>query len=174
MKTAFIILLISCFHLTSQAENLNDTPSTIQLLADEQAETEGLLIKLKKVDYEGVETQNVEFEILIVNLLLEEVFIEVTDSDEASISIERTGNDWGVMGTAGSVTGLPDNTRLLKRLHASFLNKEGEKLTCGCCQYTIKQSAKLNLSHWIGSKSKLSFRVSGYHRSNGKKIQRSY
>lgn len=167
MKPTLIafILGIACVSLHAQEEEM-DVPA-IHLFSEGEADEEGLKITLNQRDYPGVETENVEFKVLIVNRLLEEVFVEVTQLGEASITIE---GDAGFMSTGGSRIFFPDNIPLLKRLHATTVSENGKRFTCGCALVTVSQSAEMNLSEWIGSTGTFSFRASGFYRSSGKRF----
>ena len=140
----------------------------MKLFSKDSAEQKGIAVNLKKTDYQGIETDNVQFEVIVSNRLLDEVFIEVTELEHAKISVQ--GENGAMSSGVGTTTRFPDNTQLLKRLHAATISKDGDVLGCSCSTTTIKQSAKLDLSDWIGSKGILSFTVSGFYRSTGKQF----
>lgn len=167
MKFTVLAFILSIVSLPVSAEDGEADVPTIHLFSDGKADEEGLEVTLKQRDYAGVKSENVEFKVLIVNRLLEEVFVEVTGLGEASISIE---GDAGFMSIGGGRIAFPDNIPLLKRLHATRVSKDGKRLTCGCALVTVTQSAEVDLSRWIGCTGTLSFRATGFYRSSGKRF----
>lgn len=149
-------------------EHADDKSSkTVKLFSGDHEDEEGLRITLKKSQYPGVVTDKVDFEVLIENRLSEEVFVEVTDLEHALVSISGGGRS---MITGASVTVFPNNISLLKRLHAATVSVDGKRSNCACGAVNVMQSANLNLAQWIGFKGTLSFKASGFYRSNGKKF----
>ena len=167
MKVILTTFILGLACITLLAEQKEASVPTIHLFSDGKDDEEGLKITLQQTEYAGNTTEKVEFKVLIVNRLLEEVFVEVTRLDEAAISISA---DDGMMATGGSGAFWPDNVRLLKRLHASTISQDGKRSSCGCSMVTVTQSAEVNLSHWIGTTGNLSFRVTGFYRSSGKEF----
>ena len=90
MKVAlYFTLTLGLLCLGLHAEDEAPDEPTINLFSSGKDNEEGLQISLKQKDYQGIKTENVDFRVLIVNRLQEEVFIEITQLGEASIS---TGN----------------------------------------------------------------------------------
>ena len=166
MKTALLLLMLT----SSSALLYAGVPieATVKLFTDENTNDGGLQVLLRQKDYPGVKTKKIEFEILIVNWMLEEVFIEVTNLGEANFSL--FGEPIGV-----SVTFFPDNASLLKRLHAATVSAEGKRSTCACGVANVTLSREIppevDLSEFVGRTGTLRFSVSGFYRSNGKKFR---
>ncbi len=93
----------------------NRVPS-IKLLTDSKSKEKGLLLTYpKQIPFQGPGAGEVP--ISVVNLLDEEVFIEVTGNESLGCSLEFWNG--GFSGGGGGGTFFPDNTNLLKRLHAT-------------------------------------------------------
>ena len=160
MKTALLFMMLAVSATQLLAEEPKPDPPTIKLFSDESTDEEGLLILLKQKDYPGVKTEKIEFEIQIVNRLLEEVFVEVTELGDAHMCF-----DGGMMGWSGIA--FPDNRPLLKRLHAATMSGK-KKVTCGCGSVVVKQSREHDLSKFVGRVGTLCFQAKGFYRNNGK------
>lgn len=114
--------------------------------------------------------------IQITNLLTEEVFVEVTGFDDLAWEFKRgeigSGSNRFSFGGGGKIM-LPDNTRLLKRLHAAQVDKEGRIGQCGCAvHFTTGQIGcpPGELKKWIGADTKVRVPVVGYLRRNGREF----
>jgi hypothetical protein len=162
MKTALLFMMLAVSVAQLLAGDTKPDPVTIKLFTDENSNEEGLGILLKQKDYPGVKTERIEFEIRIVNRLLEEVFVEVTDLGDAHMCL-----DGGLMGWSG--IGFPDNIPLLKRLHAATIYGK-EKVTCACGSVVVKQSCEMDLSKFVGRSGTFRFQVKGFYRTNGKEF----
>ena len=121
----------------------------------------------------------VEFRFLVVNLLKEEIFLEVTGHDDLKYEVHN------VVGEAemppleadsggGSVVGFPDNTQLLKRLHACSYSKDGKPFPCDCATAVIAGKIDfdkdLNLKGRVGSKMTIGVSLVGFYRATGKQF----
>lgn len=117
----------------------------------------------------------VKFPILVVNLLKQEVFLEVTGHDDPSYAFEN--DDKGqpfLMG--GSVVGFPDNANLLKRLHACDY-KHGKPHPCGCSTAYIRAKIdfpkEIDLNNYVGIKVTIGINLNGYYRADGKRFAKT-
>jgi hypothetical protein len=122
------------------------------------------------------------FAVTVVNLLEEEVFLTVR-----SVELQNLGyrlahelSDGMFMGIAGSGSApsamCPDNTGLLKRLHACSY-KEGRPLPCGCAVARVQGTLgdaddSLDLSTAVGSKGTVTLPIKGYFRANGEEFSK--
>ena len=162
MKTALLFMMLALTVAQLFADDLKPEPPTIKLFTDENSNEDGLLILLMQKNYPGVKTERIEFEVRIVNRLLEEVFVEATDLGDAHLCL-----DGGVM--SGGGIGFPDNIPLLKRLHAAKIYGE-KKVTCACGSVVVKQSHEMDLSKFVGCSGTFRLRVKGFYRTNGKEF----
>ena len=140
--------------------------ATVQLFTDGSPK-EGLQVILTQKDYPGIKVNKLEFEVRIINWMLEEVFLEVTNLGEAQFSLY--GDPIG-----GSGIFFPDNASLLKRLHAATVSTDGKRSACACGMAVVRQigefGQEVDLSKFVGRTGTLRFQVSGFYRSNGKKF----
>ena len=79
-----------------------------------------------------------DFRFTVVNLFEDEIFLEVTNFADVGISVRGDGFS---AGGGGTVTGFPDNTNLLKRLHRSSKAEDGSFVSCGCSMVSISGAA---------------------------------
>lgn len=165
MKIAILLLTLALSSASLYAEV--PIEATVRLFTDGNPDEGGLQLLLKQRDYPGVKTDKITFEVQIINWMLEEVFVEVTDLADAPFSLFGDPIGW-------SAIFFPDNASLLKRLHAATVTADGKRSTCACGMAVVKQTSELgrevDLSEFIGRTGTLIFRVSGFYRSNGKKF----
>jgi hypothetical protein len=112
----------------------------------------------------------VTFPILIVNLLEEEVFVEVTHYDHLSYDLRFDAYNFASGGGVGSSA---DNRRLLKRLHACWY-KGGKPSPSDRAAADISGkvdfAGAMPLSDFIGAKATIGFPLRGFYRTNGKEF----
>ena len=152
-----------------QSEELKMKTPSITLLTDPDSQKKGLLVTCpSKIPLTGENAGKVP--IRVVNLLDEEVFLEVTGSESLSYSLEHWNG--GSSGGGGSFTIFPDNTNLLKRLHASSY-RDGKIFTCGCCITRINGRLDPDVLDVGRARGTVTVRIRGFYRNSGKYFSES-
>lgn len=143
-------------------EKQEEKPS-IRIVTDSKEEGKGLLVTCpRKVPFQGEGA--FEVPISVVNFLDEEVFLEVTDMKSLGYSLEHW--DGGFSGGGGRFTIFPDNTSLLKRLHATDY-REGKRFTCGCCVTRINGKLDSDRLHAGRARGTVTVWIRGFYRNTG-------
>ncbi len=145
-------------------ESEKNREPTIKVFNDRECNDKGLLVTCtRKVPRAGENAGKIIIQ--VVNLMEEEVFLEVTDFESLGYSVETRGG--GYAGSGGSFTFFPDNTHLLKRLHATSYSN-GKPFTCGCCMTQIKGSLAPEALELGPAKGTIDVCLSGYYRNTGR------
>jgi hypothetical protein len=151
-----------------EEEKIKKSP-TIVVLTDPDSKEKGLLISWpKKIPFKGENAGKLP--IRVSNLLDEEVFLEVTETESLSYSLDYWSG--GFAGGGGSFTIFPDNTNLLKRLHATSYSK-GKRFTCGCCGARINATLDANALQGGRARGTVTVMISGFYRNSGKRFYES-
>lgn len=80
--------------------------------------------------------------------------------------------DGGFSGGGGSTTFFPDNTNLLKRLHATSY-RDGERFTCGCCFAGINGRLDPDVLNVGRARGTVTVWIRGFYRTSGKHFSES-
>ncbi|MBN1908594.1 MAG: WG repeat-containing protein [Pirellulales bacterium] len=151
-----------------EAEKKARKPSIV-LLTDEATKKKGLLITCpKKVPFKGDKAGKIL--IRITNLLEAEVFVEVEGNESPGYSLESW--DGGFASGVGSMWVFPDNTYLLKRLHASRYSGD-KRITCGCCMAMIVGQLDESALEMGRARGTISLDIRGFYRNTGKSFSES-
>jgi hypothetical protein len=129
------------------------------------------------VEVHASEQWPVKVSITVVNLLEEEVFLAVEGLELSRLHYEVNlelpgGGDMEYLGSGGTVAVFPDNTALLRRLHACQYQDDKPR-PCGCAMATLQASIgdrddDLNLHTAIGCQGTMTVPIKGYFRATGK------
>ena len=118
----------------------------------------------------ATETDETKVTFKVVNLLEEQVFLEVTGIEILDYTLSLDSNDDTAIVSevlGGTEVIFPDNTKLLKRLHATTY-KDEESFTCGCAIARITTTFRCeDFASWIGATGTITLNISGYKRSDG-------
>ncbi len=140
---------------------------SIRLITDPESKEKGLVVTCHDKVYAKGKNAGLVW-IAVANSLEEEVFLEVTDFELGGYDIESKDGSWcSAMGV--QMIGFPDNTRLLKRLHASSYNG-GSRLTCGCAVTRLKGTLGADVLDKAPARGTVTVWLSGHYRNNGKRF----
>lgn len=160
----------------------NEGEQGITVVIDTKVPGKGLRVFApKQISASGKKHETVLF--TVMNLLEEEVFLTVQGLEFTAIgyTIEKEDKDDLVKFEVGGGLGVffPDNTGLLKRLHACAYDETGKARPCGCSIAGIvgtiggSDDDDLDLSKWVGAKCTVTLPIKGYFRANGKEFSTS-
>lgn len=153
----------------SLSEDKKREPS-IRILTDRRDKVKGLLVTCpSKIPFRGKGAG--EIPISVVNLLAEEVFLEVTEVQSLGYSLKLWNGGFSMGGGGGRIM-FPDNTNLLKRLHATGYGKE-EKFTCGCCVTRINGMLDSDALDAGRARGTVTVSIRGFYRNSGKRFSES-
>ncbi|WFB37497.1 hypothetical protein P3T73_06960 [Kiritimatiellota bacterium B12222] len=167
MKPAISYLMAILFLTGCATSSLRESEEGVTILTDPKAKETGIFVKVNSnvtATGDGIGEVN----ILFVNLMEEEVFLEITGFDSLGWELNT-----GPEGSGGVEWVFPDNINHLKRLHGSTRSKDGNLLSCGCSMVNVKGKLELegvNLEEWVGEKATVTIPVNGYIRKNGQKF----
>ena len=104
----------------------------------------------------------------VVNRLDDEIFLEVTNIGIVYPSVEGAVLRGGVSRVA-----FPDNTAMIRRLHASTIGKDGSRATCSCGSTRIELplDPDFDLPGSQGKQARFDLDLTGFRRSDGKKLR---
>jgi hypothetical protein len=103
----------------------------------------------------------------VMNMATQEVFLSVTGFSNLGYYIHD--NSRLRTGSPGSLVCFPDNTQLLKRLHAARVI-QGETNACGCAIADIQGTVRLRkgtLEQWLGHRIEVRLPLIGFVRDTG-------
>lgn len=136
---------------------------TIPVLSDPKSDKKGLLVTCpSQIPLKGPNAGKVPIQ--VINFLEEEVFVEVTGSESLGYSLKHW--DGGISGGGGSFRIFPDNTNLLKRLHATSY-RDGKRFTCGCCFATINGTLDSDVIENGRARGTVTVWIRGFYRNSG-------
>lgn len=190
-RYALHLALALCFAAEGFAQQTNATPprpasrGSVLVQIDPTQPGKGLNV-VASIKVSAASRWPVRFSVSVVNLLEEEVLLTVEGIELANLryELERQVPEGTIEGLpegaieewpGSGVTHksfFPDNTGLLKRLHACQY-KDGEARPCGCAVARIQgafgdEDDPLNLKTVIGAHGRLTIPIRGYFRANGK------
>ena len=159
--------------LFSSVVEAKEPPQSIKVFQDESPAIEGLSVRLSLDKSKESDIKHLYFVLTVVNLFSDEIFLCVTDYESVSFTLEEhTSTVFRIM-SSGGATGatFPDNTQLLKRLHAALGTQNNSTITCACCQATIPISISMDrdggFSEWAGFSGVITIPIQGFFRSSG-------
>ncbi len=146
-----------------KAERAN--PSIV-ILQDPASKEKGLLVTCPRtIPFNGAKAGQIPIQ--VINRLDEEVFLEVTGHESLDYALETW--EGGSTSGGGGVVIFPDNTQLLKRLHATHYSEQGD-FTCGCCSTVIRSTIPSDALESGRARGTVGLRISGYYRKSGKEF----
>jgi hypothetical protein len=143
---------------------------SVRLFSDPKSKEEGLLVRCpQKVHATGEKAGDAW--ITVTNRLAEEIFLEVTPFELHGYELESKDGGY-YAGGGGSSVGVPNNERLLKRLHASTYSK-GRRFTRDRCSTRLKARVDFDALKMAPARGTVTVRISGYYRNTGREFSES-
>jgi len=156
----------------AKGEKTTTTPeASVTVHLTPEGTDEGLRVVYPKQISAGSASPS-KFPLLVINLLKDEVFLEVTGMDDLSYEIDVPGE---LVAGGGPIIVFPDNTHLLKRLHACSYH-DGKACPCGCAMAPIAATINFDdvkLKDLVGSKMTIEVSLVGYYRASGKMFDKT-
>ena len=164
---------------SNDAKNATTPQASVTVHLTPEGTDEGLRL-IYPTQISASSARPVDFRFLVVNLLKEEIFLEVTGYDDLRYEVSNVVENEDMPpleagSGGGSVVGSPNNSQLLKRLHACSYFKDSKPHPCGCAMAVIVAkidlNKELNLKEHVDSKMTVGVSLIGYYRATGKQFQ---